>query len=227
MENIVIGIDCSINGTAVVAFQGGVESISNIQSFAFTTVKKNVCVKKDCTVTIHSADDFTNEYHKYDTMCKYIMLFIDTYVHPQSTLPVFVALEGYSMHSQGRVFNIAEMTAWLKRSLYEKNLPFRTYSPPSIKQFFTGFGNADKVHMGETFEKMSGPKANTYGLPVNRSPYSDIVDAFAIAQMLHVELLLRGGILDIEHLPKHWREAFTKTSKSRPHGYLEQDFIKG
>jgi hypothetical protein len=105
-----------------------------------------------------------------------------------------LAIEGYSMGSKGRVFDIAEATMALKVLLYRENIYENPsiYSPMTIKKNFCGKGNATKEEMLAEFTKFNELKGKEWvGGAVGsggkvKSPYSDIVDSFALMFSLFI-----------------------------------------
>jgi Holliday junction resolvasome RuvABC endonuclease subunit len=95
-----------------------------------------------------------------------------------------VHLEGYSMNSQGQVFNIAENTMLLKYKLINAGKRIKILSPNTIKKFATGKGNADKEKMQEAFKAQTGVDLkDLLNQPLKAwNPSSDIIDAYFIAR---------------------------------------------
>lgn len=61
--------------------------------------------------------------------------------------PRFVVIEGYSMMSRGRVFNIGELGGVVRLLLFREGYPFVTIPPCTLKKWATGKGNAGKDAM--------------------------------------------------------------------------------
>lgn len=92
-----------------------------------------------------------------------------------------VCLEGYSMGSSGRVFNIAENTGILKCAIYELGIKYHTPAPTQVKKYFCGKGNAGKELMHEAFVEQTGIDITTFiKVSPEKSPVSDIVDSYAM-----------------------------------------------
>ena len=93
-----------------------------------------------------------------------------------------VAMEDYAFGAQGKVFNIAECTSFLKNFMMLTGIKFYTFPPCYVKKTFTGKGNALKEDMGAEYKKKYGvdvssllEKQDDWG-----SPISDIVDSHAM-----------------------------------------------
>jgi Holliday junction resolvasome RuvABC endonuclease subunit len=66
-----------------------------------------------------------------------------------SVAPDLVVVEGYSMGSRGRVFDIGELGGIVKVLLADMGIPVAIVPPSCLKKFATGKGNADKDSMLE------------------------------------------------------------------------------
>lgn len=108
-----------------------------------------------------------------------------------------VSLEDYSYNSQGKVFNIAEMTGITKLELFKREIPISLVAIKNIKKNFTGNGNAGKDLMYASFVKRTGVNlTNIISIkehlttdkqmvkhnetPFELKPIDDIVDSFAV-----------------------------------------------
>lgn len=58
-----------------------------------------------------------------------------------------LAVEGYSMNSKGRVFDIAELGGIMKLAIRKAKIPAVIVPPKTLKKYVTGNGNADKKIM--------------------------------------------------------------------------------
>jgi len=99
--------------------------------------------------------------------------------------PVKFYIEGYSMASKGRVFEIAEHAGMLKFFLHHYEVPYELVPPTTVKKFATGKGNADKPKMHEAFVNETGVNLMEKMFPSRTgvsSPVSDIVDAYYITK---------------------------------------------
>lgn len=94
-----------------------------------------------------------------------------------------IGLEGYSMGSKGKVFDIAENTGLLKYKLWNDGYDVGIYAPTTIKKFATGKGNAKKEDMLSSFEEETGiDLLELFEMKTLKSPVSDIVDSYYIAK---------------------------------------------
>lgn len=141
----------------------------------------------------------------------------------------FIALEGYAYGAVGQVFDIAEGCGITKKALYERGIKLRIYDPPSIKKYATNFGNADKTRMEEDYEKLEDKI--DFNLPlvkdkVSGNPKDNLVDAFFICKLLHLELKIRHGITLLKDLDVKKIEIFNQVSKKNPDNLLTRPFLE-
>lgn len=97
-----------------------------------------------------------------------------------------VCLEGYSMGSTGRIFNIAENIGILKHKLWVNKIEFITPAPTSVKKFFTGKGNANKEAMYKSaLERgIDVDLEAMLSCSANNSPISDVIDSYALVDFM-------------------------------------------
>ena len=93
------------------------------------------------------------------------------------------AIEGYSMGSKGKVFNLAEHTGMFKYMLSSSGHKYTTVAPTTVKKFATDSGRSDKFAMMTFFNKEHGRDLISLShAKTVASPYSDIVDSYFIAK---------------------------------------------
>jgi len=99
-----------------------------------------------------------------------------------------IYMEGYSLGSTGRVFNIAENTGILKYKLWQSRIPVEVIPPSAVKKLATGKGNSDKAAMYVQFTQDTDIPLMDIISPEKTkvsNPVSDIVDAFYICKFLY------------------------------------------
>jgi Holliday junction resolvasome RuvABC endonuclease subunit len=107
-----------------------------------------------------------------------------------------VVIENYAFNvikykESTSVTGLAELGGVIRSKLWHAKLPFLEVPPTTIKKWFTGSGNADKVQMWKRFQevlpKVLLKKWLPAPFPPNEipNPHQDIVDAFAAAHSLH------------------------------------------
>lgn len=174
------GIDLSINGTGIAVENG---------NFYFQTYLKKLPLKINhqnifCDTAYGSSKE--NHIRYYKNINNIIKFLLNNNVNK-------IGLEnyayGYGHESPGRVFDIAENTGMLKCLLIQNNIEILTFAPKEIKKSFTGKGNATKILMIEKYFELNKNSPLKYlieefNLNKYSSPINDIVDAYAILDML-------------------------------------------
>ena len=98
-----------------------------------------------------------------------------------------VCIEGYALGSHaGLVFNIAENTSLLKHFMWKSKIDYINPSPSTIKKFFTGKGNADKIKIVDTFINETGVDLQSIlGTKTKEAaPINDICDSYAMCKYM-------------------------------------------
>ena len=85
----------------------------------------------------------------------------------------FAALEGYSMESVNRSFDLGELGGLVRLVLHDAGIPFVVVAPKSLKQFVSSDGSATKELMREAVLKK-------WGMDFEQD---DKCDAFGLAQL--------------------------------------------
>lgn len=94
-----------------------------------------------------------------------------------------VFIEGYAYASKGVVFHIGENTGILKHRLWLADISFQELSPPTIKKFATGKGNANKLAMYESFvDETKLDISSIIHCNEGESPMSDVIDSYYVAK---------------------------------------------
>jgi crossover junction endodeoxyribonuclease RuvC len=90
--------------------------------------------------------------------------------------PVFAALEGYSIRSVNRPFDLGEVGGLVRLALYDASIPFIVVAPTQLKKFVTGDGDASKEKVQEWLRKK-------WNVDLSQD---DQADAFGLAQVARV-----------------------------------------
>ena len=222
---IVAGVDFSISSPGVVVMVCDDASLDILRCHykGYTDVLKTKALDKN--LDFYKRATFDSDIRRFDFISQDITNYIASFNDEKEC--VYVGIEGYAMgSSKGLVFNIAEATGMLKLKLWNSGYNMRIYDPNSIKKFATGKGNADKTVMGDFFiADESSYKPQLDHLKNYDSPKGDIVDAYWITKLLHTELMIRYGLLDLKTLPLKSIEIFNQTSKANKENLLCRDFI--
>jgi hypothetical protein len=179
MEIKIAGIDYSLTCPCVAIYCGDADKFSfeACRFFYLIDSKKY-------------ADDFLNhqiqgdlmplwktDEERYDRISKWAMEIISDFQIES------VTVEGYSMGSKGRVFNLAENCGILKWKIWKAGIGIDIVPPTTVKKFATGKGNSDKDKMFEAFLQETSIDIQKIICPDKAkvsSPVGDIVDAYYI-----------------------------------------------
>ena len=182
----IVGCDLSINGSGFTVLECNDNlDITNVFFLGFTKIKKLVRHLDNLHIELLPKNYSEYPYHYRGDI---IFDIFAKYYNPGNL--DFMVVEDYSFGSKGNTFDIAEVIGGIKNRFYELRIPYKKYSPSTIKLFATGKGSADKVFMGLAFEQLkNGLIDDSVALHSYESPKADLVDSFWAAQLYRHELL--------------------------------------
>lgn len=196
----IAGIDYSMTCPCVcVANTDNPFTFENCQFFYMTNLKYLTGqVMDNIHGTFMDSKDFTDDITRFDHISNWaIKHMLTAFMSPVTQ----VAIEGYSMGSKGKVFNIAENTALLKYKMLKSGMPYEIYAPKQIKMFAINNSPLDfsdinknkiqKEELHEIFVEETGVNLREVLTPKKKkvdSPVSDIIDSYYIAKYLSQEL---------------------------------------
>jgi len=181
-----LGIDMSLNSPGFC-----VKKLNNeIICYAFSNGKKKLANYVSDNFKIYYFDSIKEltKFQKFDKIIEVLELIFKE--HP---LISSVAIEDYSYGSEGSsVSKIYELGGVIRYWFYKKGIVLQEFSPKTIKKSFCTNGNATKSDMYNEYLKKKFPvlfitkKINNKKQKIDKipSPYSDIVDAIAVANHL-------------------------------------------
>lgn len=205
----IAGLDLSIAGSGVCCLELDEQyGIRSTNFLGFTDVKKN---EREDRAIYYKAKDFSSRFEQTAWMRNIILSRLDGVQ--------VVAVERFAYSAIGMLADIGMFVGAIVQPLWERGVAIRWYEPQVAKKHFAGRGSADKVGMYEAYLARTGVKPNLDGYPVPKKkdgvkPTSDIVDAFALADTLRTELMLRKDRSLLPALPRWDREIFGKKSGS-------------
>lgn len=171
----IVGIDYSLTSPCV--------CIGDPNNFSFETCKFYFLTdskKLDVDVDNIRGDlhlDYSCEEQRYGNITTWVLGLLEE--------GDVVYMEGYSMGSTGRVFNIAENAGLLKHYLWKMKYEYNIVPPTVIKKFATGKGNANKQALQDSFEAETKYNIKEkLGLTEKQwNPSSDIIDSYYICKL--------------------------------------------
>jgi len=171
---IIVGIDYSITSPCICICDSSNFGFHNCRFYFLTDNKKLDIDVDNIFGDLHN--DYKSEEQRYHNITQWALLRI-----PQESK---VYLEGYSMGSTGRVFNIAENAGLLKHYLFRNNIDYTVVPPTVIKKFATGKGNANKQSLQDSFEHETkyNVKKKLHLTEKQWNPSSDIIDSYFICK---------------------------------------------
>lgn len=187
---ISIGVDFSITGAAITVHCGDVWNPHNCNFFAFTDTKRILSLSDD---TFQFKEKIENDckYRRYQMIVDELTLWMDIKIIrglKHKLVPIEIFIEGYSMNSRGRVWDIAECTMMFKMNIRKKyNWDwYNVVEPTVVKKEATGKGNAKKFQMVDAFIRDTQidlyAKFGMKPTMSNLSPIADIADSYFICR---------------------------------------------
>jgi Holliday junction resolvasome RuvABC endonuclease subunit len=172
----IFGIDYSISSPAAAYYNGPKldPKISNFQFYSLSEYK----IPSNKQFHYYPHEPYSSEIERFSNISDWILSIV------KKLTPEIIAIEGYSMGSKGKTFNIGEVTGILKHKLWIEGYELIIVPPTVIKKFGTGKGNAKKEQMVDQFKYETGMDLKTILQPKRKlgSPTTDIVDAYYLAK---------------------------------------------
>jgi Holliday junction resolvasome RuvABC endonuclease subunit len=172
-----VGIDYSLSSPCICINSGAKFNITNCSFYYLTSIKKYEGVWRqnvDITGNLHFS--FTSDEQRYNLITNWVLGLLEE--------NDVICIEGYSMASTGRVFNIAENAGLLKHYLWKNKFKFSVIPPTVIKKFATGKGNANKEKLQESFVQETGVDIKQILNMTEKqwNPSSDIIDSYYLCK---------------------------------------------
>lgn len=169
------GIDYAIASPAICIEENGV-----LFFYFFTSVKKHIGIIQSGVVNImgieYNKNDFDDDLKRFDWLSDQIIDLLQQHGVQK------VNLEGYSMgSSSSRLFQIGENTGILKKKMNDHAFFFSVIAPTSIKKHATGYGNANKERMVESFQEQTDIDLfSLFEQTTIKKPIEDLADSYLI-----------------------------------------------
>lgn len=170
----IVGIDYSLSSPCVCICDVEKFSFSNCKFYFLTDLKKY-----DIDI-----DNLQGDMHSHYFIEEERFFNITQWVLDKLKEGDIIYMEGYSMGSTGRVFNIAENAGLLKHYLWKRKYTYNVVPPTVIKKFATGKGNANKQFLQDCFEAETNYyiKKKLSMTDKQSNPSSDIIDSYYICK---------------------------------------------
>ena len=214
-----VGIDHSLNGTGIAAINSKGEQ-RLLHGWTTVRSKQKEFPESLSYFKIKEPQSHAHRIHRLISIYKWVRLIINRFTDDYD---VFVAIEGYALSAKGgRVSDQHEGMGLIKAWLWRMNIPFRIYTPTTVKSAWTGKGSADKSAMLMTCYQKFGLDLTPLG-----EAGENLADALLIARLLYWELAERMIIVTDGKPLATVRNALAKVTKEYPTSILQQDFIIG
>lgn len=102
----------------------------------------------------------------------------------------YAALEGYSIDSQNRPYDLGELGGVVRLTLHDAGIPFLIVAPKSLKLFVASDGGADK-------EKMRQAVLKKWGRDVPQDDECDALGLAHVARSFHLNKGTTRGELEV------------------------------
>jgi Holliday junction resolvasome RuvABC endonuclease subunit len=217
-RQIIIGIDPSLTGLGLaVLVDGKFDSVKGwTETVKLAKQHKGVL----CRCKLKKNDD-TEKRWRICMLTDWVEEQIVRSVNGAPDVTFNVAIEGYAFSSNLRgTSGLHELGGAIRDRLWQLKIPYRVYDPSSLKLAFTGNGSADKGDMKVQCLKRFNIDFTEYG-----SAGENLADALLLAALLHTELEVKSGRLDLDRIEDNARKVLLRTTKSNPVAFISQDLI--
>jgi Holliday junction resolvasome RuvABC endonuclease subunit len=149
----------------------------------------------------------------------------------------YAGIEDYALTAEQGAHQLGEVGGLARLMCYEHHVKVRLHDPLSIKMFATHDGSCQKdavrravtERWGVDFSSLDQPAPTpTLSRPnpkQNTITSEDMSDAFAVAQLVWTEVLLRAGKITMEMLHEKEIRVFNRTTKTYPVNLLSREWI--
>lgn len=220
----ILGVDISMNHGAFVLLRNG-----SLLDFRFVT-DKSVLAKKHKRHAMYLAAAKIKDMVERDFLRLAFWYSYSNQIFKE--LPSeYLGIEGYAYrasqnaHQIGGVASVFRVKAWIR------GLKIRVHGPETVKMFSADDGNAaksevryamhEKYSETESFDEYThGSGSAEFQIP------EDLCDAYALAQLLWLEIRLRNGAVELKDLSPKTIQIFNRTTKRWPVNILGRDWIQ-
>lgn len=170
-----VGIDYSLSSPCICVHSGETFGFDSC-TFHFLTSVGKYEGKFGNNIHGYPHSTWINDEHRYHLITNWVLSLLED--------SDSITIEGYSMGSTGRVFNIAENAGLLKHYLWKSDMYYNVVPPTVIKKFATGKGNANKEKIQESFIEETGINIKEMLNMTDKqwNPSSDIIDSYYICK---------------------------------------------
>jgi len=170
----IVGVDYSLSSPCICISDSVNFDFHSCRVFYLTNIKKYDIDFRNIQGDMHA--DYSCDEERFYNIANWVLTKLQE--------GDIIYIEGYSMGSTGRVFNIGENAGLLKHYLWKKGYSYNLVPPTVIKKFATGKGNANKEALQEVFIKETSYniKHELNMTDKQWNPSSDIIDSYFICK---------------------------------------------
>ncbi len=147
-------------------------------------------------------------------------------------VPTRSGIEGYAYGAAQQAHQLGELGGLVRQKLLQSLIPYRIHDPLSLKLFVAHSGLASKTDMEEAILERWGVHFDLAALDKkpgskkqNRESAEDLADAYGLAMLMRIEMLLRAGKINLSSLAEQERRVFLRTTKPYPVNVLDRPFV--
>jgi Holliday junction resolvasome RuvABC endonuclease subunit len=193
----VLGIDPSLNGTALVVLSAGPrpDQFKMVDAVVFSD---NKAAQKKKYVRPLDISTYDAEQTQLDRAHLVACTIYDLW-HKHPSIE-YCGIEGYAygMRQKSRaVYQLGEVIGHIKQTVYEIGFPFQVIPPTKVKQFVTGNAHANKASMLMGVSKHYGIDFEDWLINTTVTPGFDLADAYAVARIIAVKALALRDIISV------------------------------
>jgi len=229
--SIVQGWDVSLNHGAIVELEDG-----ELNDFWFWTTVASSTKKSDGhgsrLILLKTDDKHLKSVHRLCWIRDYLQRV------PLARKPDYIGIEDYAIRVEQGAHYLGEGGGVARIACWDNNVRFRLHDPVTVKMFAAHDGTAQKDSVERAvksrwkadFSQCNPPiataKEGSKNSPKqNRTTSEDLADAYAIARMVHVEVLIRSGNMLMNQLHPKEVQVFNRVTKTYPVNLLNREWV--
>lgn len=225
-ENVVVGIDQSVRGTAAVVLTD--MELSGAVFWADTN-KDAVRLQRAGGICKRILDPWRvlppfKVVNPWDKTARLAEIWEEIQDLILRVNPRAVAFEDYAPSQASSARALGEVGGIIRVMLWNLGVPFRTHDPAGVKLFATGSASAEKADIIMAIRCDWSDDINWSEAGKSTGAAGNLADAMVLARFLGVELAVRAGELDQATLPPSERAALSRTTKTLPENVLLRPF---
>jgi len=215
-DAVIVGLDLSLRGTGMAILVNG-----GLRNYFGWTDKKYLYNKNKnvlCYYKLKNNSESCRQ-HRMNAISYWIMWNMMGLMHDYSNLTVSMEGPAYAKNSRG-ASSLYELSGIVKNYLFKQGIPFRIYSPATVKLAWTGSGAAGKDVMVDAASVLFDLDLNDLG-----ESAEDVADAVLIAALLNEEMAFKSGKKSVETASEGMRRVMIRVTKSEPEALTTRDLI--